>query len=97
MRRHLNSFRSFHLLKYVRELLSPKAFKATNPPENIKNIQKQNAEKRHDGRGTEGKRVREAGLTDWRVSSHTLVRFRFPIRIQYQSELSESGKNIQFP
>lgn len=90
MRRHLNSFRSFHLLKYVRELLSPKAFKATNPPENIKNIQKQNAEKRHDG-GT------KAGLTDWRVSSRTLVRFRFPIRIQYQSELSESVKNIQFP
>lgn len=59
MRRHLNSFRSFHLLKYVRELLSPKAFKATNPPENIKNIQKQNAEKRHDGRGTKGRRVRE--------------------------------------
>lgn len=47
MRHHLNSFRSFHLLKYVRELLSPKAFKATNPTEKHK---KQQAEKGQEGR-----------------------------------------------
>lgn len=93
MRRHLNSFRSIHLLKYVRELLSPKAFKATNPPEKktYKNIKKNRIREER----TRKRQMRR--LTDWWVSSRFRIRFRFPIRIQYQSELSESAKNIQFP